>query len=430
MPPKRIADDGAPKARKPRAPKERPPGMTNATWAADVERRQTEMRGRAEREKKLAAKRAAAADEQAWLVSMAMGQPRVGQFPGPWPTQGTIGSTSTYSPANSPMFHETFVLAMSRFTPSPPEYDAAMHEGISPALRRGPLAFSHGMPPPNDSVMHNMITSGSMAAASSPGFFTQEEARATEAVAAAARGGIDDHGIGDGGQDIDVEEKEQADLDEEDDTPEPTLTSTSKGRKKRKKNSPPTEPRIKWTGKEDECLAEAWKTVSMNGITGANQNFDTYWQRVKLAFDERKIVDPYFTKMVMVRGEKAMATHWGIMRAACSRWHDIQEEIADRPVSGADFACKVCLLAVSVNPGSLSFDSPVSLCRCGGRSTCTVTTPTVKHSSTSTSSPASRHARSGQKYDGTSPRTRTRSTTPMLQLLPRRRAAPSSARRS
>jgi hypothetical protein len=39
MPSKRIADDGAPKARKPRAPKERPPGMTNVAWAADVERR-------------------------------------------------------------------------------------------------------------------------------------------------------------------------------------------------------------------------------------------------------------------------------------------------------------------------------------------------------------------------------------------------------
>jgi hypothetical protein len=60
----RIADDGAPKARKLRAPKERPPGIKNAAWAADVERQQTETRGRAEREKKLAAKRAeAAADE-------------------------------------------------------------------------------------------------------------------------------------------------------------------------------------------------------------------------------------------------------------------------------------------------------------------------------------------------------------------------------
>jgi hypothetical protein len=33
------------------------------------------------------------------------------------------------------MFHETYVPGMSRFTLSPPEYDAAMHEGISPALR-------------------------------------------------------------------------------------------------------------------------------------------------------------------------------------------------------------------------------------------------------------------------------------------------------
>jgi hypothetical protein len=32
------ADDGASKARKPWASKERPPGWTNAVWAADVER--------------------------------------------------------------------------------------------------------------------------------------------------------------------------------------------------------------------------------------------------------------------------------------------------------------------------------------------------------------------------------------------------------
>lgn len=77
------------------------------------------------------------------------------------------------------------------FTPSPPEYDGAMYEGISPALRRGPLYFSNpGIPPPNDGVMHEMITSGSMVITSSPGFFTQEEARATEVVA--SRGAIDD----------------------------------------------------------------------------------------------------------------------------------------------------------------------------------------------------------------------------------------------
>jgi hypothetical protein len=74
MPPKKIADDGVPKGRKLQAPKERPPGWTNAAWAADVECQRTEMRGRVEREKKLAAKRAAAAvDEHARLLSMSMG---------------------------------------------------------------------------------------------------------------------------------------------------------------------------------------------------------------------------------------------------------------------------------------------------------------------------------------------------------------------
>jgi hypothetical protein len=244
MPPKKIANNGTPKGRKPRAPKERPPCWTNAAWVADVERRQTEMRGRAEREKKLATKRvAAAADEQARLVSMSMSQSRGGQFPGPWPTQGTIGSPSTYSPVSPAMFHDNYVPGISRFTPSPLEYDAAMHEGISPALRRGPLSFSHGMSPPNDGMMHDMIKSSSMATALSPGFFTQEEARAIEVVA--SRGTVDDQndGFGDDTQDVDKEEEEQADLDEEDDAPEPT--PTSKGRKKRKKNSSPIEPRIK-----------------------------------------------------------------------------------------------------------------------------------------------------------------------------------------
>jgi hypothetical protein len=82
--------------------------------------------------------------------------------------------------------------------------------------------------------------------------------------AIASRGAVDDQndGFGDGTQDFNEEEEEQANLNEEEDAPEPT--STSKGRKKRKKNSPPTEPRIKWMGKEEECLAEAWKTISMN----------------------------------------------------------------------------------------------------------------------------------------------------------------------
>ena len=54
------------------------------------------------------------------------------------------------------------------------------------------------------------------------------------------------------------------------------------------------EPRIKWASKEDECLAEAWKVVCLDPITGSKQIIDTYWDRNKAEFDERKLVDPYF----------------------------------------------------------------------------------------------------------------------------------------
>jgi hypothetical protein len=64
-------------------------------------------------------------------------------------------------------------------------------------------------------------------------------------------------------------------------------------------------------------------------------------RKCSFTFDERKLVDPYFNKTAMVRGEKVMATHWGIMQAACNKWHGMQEEITDRPISGADFETKV-----------------------------------------------------------------------------------------
>ncbi|XP_071683286.1 uncharacterized protein [Lolium perenne] len=103
------------------------------------------------------------------------------------------------------------------------------------------------------------------------------------------------------------------------------------------------EPRNKWTPTEEAVRAEAWMTVSTNGIIGANQSFDTYWLRVKQAYEERKLVDPYFkkTNMNVFRGDKAMATHWGLMQTACSKWHGIQEECEKRPISGHDLEQKL-----------------------------------------------------------------------------------------
>nr|XP_051190020.1 uncharacterized protein LOC127303315 [Lolium perenne] len=345
--------------RKPRARKERPPGMTNAQWAADEKRRDIETSCRAARVKKAAAKRAAEAaqEEQARKMSMAFSGGGGSMFPGQWPAQGTSSSPSSfsptmYSPSTTAMFQEGAYVQPSRFTPSPPELDiggsGGQFEGTSPVMRRGPLPFGApfgATPAPNDEAIHEMITSGSAAAAASPrffmdaaaaspGFFTQEEARATAAVAA-RKAHVED--VADGSQAVEEQEDE-----EQGETTQADV-NLSKGKKKRKKDSPPAEPRIKWTGKEEECLAEAWMTVSTNGIIGANQSFDTYWLRVKQAYEERKLVDPYFNKtnMNVYRGEKAMATHWGIMQTACSKWHGVQEEIEKRPISGHDLEQKL-----------------------------------------------------------------------------------------
>ncbi|KAI4966472.1 hypothetical protein ZWY2020_040835 [Hordeum vulgare] len=90
------------------------------------------------------------------------------------------------------------------------------------------------------------------------------------------------------------------------------------------------------TSKQDECLAEAWKTVSIDPITGANQNTDTYSGRIETSFDERKLVDPDFANIHMDNGEKATVNPWSTIQTAYNKWHGIVEEVATRPKSGAN----------------------------------------------------------------------------------------------
>jgi hypothetical protein len=92
---------------------------------------------------------------------------------------------------------------------------------------------------------------------------------------------------------------------------------------------------------EDECLTGAWKMVSIEHIFGANQNSDTYWARVQVAFDERKLHGQDFNKVHMDRNESRMSHCLGIIQTACNKWHGIQKDIMDRQESDTNIGDQV-----------------------------------------------------------------------------------------
>ncbi|KAE8808580.1 D-2-hydroxyglutarate dehydrogenase, mitochondrial [Hordeum vulgare] len=187
-----------------------------------------------------------------------------------------------------------------------------------PSLRRGILPFaptlSLELSYADAAGMDEIITSGSVATASHPEFDTQDETMDTT-------GNIDDE----------LDDIEEGEGEDEAMEVEPELVPQKKEMKiKRATDSKPAEPRVKWTSKEDECLAEAWKTISIDPITGTNQNNDTYWGIMKTTFDERKLVDPDFASIHMDHGEKAMANSWSTIQTTYNKWHDIIEEGSNR----------------------------------------------------------------------------------------------------
>ncbi|KAE8770023.1 putative methionyl-tRNA synthetase [Hordeum vulgare] len=139
--------------------------------------------------------------------------------------------------------------------------------------------------------MDKIIMSGSVAAASCPGFGMQDETMKTA-------DNMDDE-LDDTKEDGKEEEQEEV---------EPEPVPRRRGKKKRASNGKPTEPCVKSTSKEDECLAEAWKTL----------------------------VDPDFANIHMDCDDKAMANHWATIQMACNKWHGIVEEVDARPKSGTN----------------------------------------------------------------------------------------------
>ena len=132
MPPKKYV------RLRPRAPLSKPPGMTNAEWKADVERREAvtaDRRNRAKKAREKAAHAAAMATvehaaEQAEAARAAMMNPPGGHPYAAW-SQQSVGSPAGFSSSPQPW----------GCTPSPGYADGDAHGGFNPNI-----TFPHGHP--------------------------------------------------------------------------------------------------------------------------------------------------------------------------------------------------------------------------------------------------------------------------------------------
>ncbi|KAM0821549.1 hypothetical protein ACQ4PT_072121 [Festuca glaucescens] len=199
-----VATTAEPKQRKPHKPKQKPDDMSNAEWDRDIHRMRAETQGWKDRLQKLKlrqADEAAEAEEEAATVmdrNVALARAQIGllpiyvdQYPHGW-NMG-LGSPAGYSPSSPAMFQETYshLTPRSRLSSPSPDNEGFAARGVlnqlifadSPALRRGPIPFgssvgaSSSYPPggraltrmQGDSIMHDIIASGSAAGA---GYYT------------------------------------------------------------------------------------------------------------------------------------------------------------------------------------------------------------------------------------------------------------------
>ncbi|KAE8799962.1 putative methionyl-tRNA synthetase [Hordeum vulgare] len=160
----------------------------------------------------------------------------------------------------------------------------SLHRGVLPFVPTSSLQFNYV-----DVDMDEIIMNGSVASASHPEFGGQDETMDTN-------GDIDD-------ELDDAEEEEEGEEEPVEVEPE-VVPKKKEGKRKRAAYAKLAEPCVKWTSKEDKCLAEAWKTVSIDPVTGANQNTDTYRGRIKTAFVEHKLVYPEFANIHVDRARE------------------------------------------------------------------------------------------------------------------------------
>ncbi|XP_073357368.1 uncharacterized protein [Aegilops tauschii subsp. strangulata] len=366
MPPKKYvvpraaatatASVAQPKQRKPRAPLSKPPGMTNAEWRAEVQRREAVTANRRNRAitKKArdnAARAAAVSADQAEAEATRVGMrnpPGSHAQYAPWGQQG-VGSPSPqpWGCTPSPGYADgdahggfnpnvTFPHGHpAQRTPSPafagvqyPPYNyspPAYTSSPTPPLRRGVLPFSHlGDTDETEADMDDIIVAGSAAAAASPGFVTPDDT-------VDLNGGMD----GELGYVYGEEEpEEQEEEDEEEEEEEPATVPARRHKKKkraarsasrassgrpRSRNASPKHGKSSASTRPPARTRASRRTGSASRPSSTSASSST----------------PYFKGVYMQRRAKAMANHWGLIQGECNKWHGIVEEVAARPESGA-----------------------------------------------------------------------------------------------
>ncbi|KAM3314788.1 hypothetical protein ACQJBY_033526 [Aegilops geniculata] len=78
---------------------------------------------------------------------------------------------------------------------------------------------------------------------------------------------------------------------------------------------------------KDVCLVKAWESISLDSITGKDQTYGNYWQRIE---------DKFHQMMPFPSGRslKGLQGRWNTINKACSRWFGCLEQVRNAPPSG------------------------------------------------------------------------------------------------
>ncbi|KAF8706409.1 hypothetical protein HU200_030674 [Digitaria exilis] len=82
-----------------------------------------------------------------------------------------------------------------------------------------------------------------------------------------------------------------------------------------------------YTAAEDEALVLAWENVSLDPITGTNQDGSTYWDRIADYYNR-------IVKSKSFRTTKSLQQRWCSIQECCNRWAGCMVSVEDNQPSG------------------------------------------------------------------------------------------------